>query len=75
VNVDFHAAHRSDAACDVAGTMLAAARRLAARSLGVDSIASTDEEFVFDDAPIKEELGDLPLSDPDVLKVPARRAA
>jgi anti-sigma regulatory factor (Ser/Thr protein kinase) len=27
-----------------------------------------DEEFVFDDAPIKEELGDLSLSDPEVLK-------
>ncbi len=27
-----------------------------------------DEEFVFDDAPIKTELGDLPLSDPEVLK-------
>jgi hypothetical protein len=26
-----------------------------------------DEEFVFDDAPIKETLGDLPLSDPEVL--------
>ena len=26
-----------------------------------------DEEYVFDDAPIKEELGDLPLSDPEVL--------
>jgi len=26
-----------------------------------------DEEFVFDDAPIKEELGDLPLSDPEVI--------
>ena len=27
-----------------------------------------DEEFVFDDAPIKAALGDLPMSDPDVLK-------
>ena len=27
-----------------------------------------EEEFVFDDAPIKDELGDVPLSDPDVLK-------
>lgn len=26
------------------------------------------DEFVFDDAPIKEELGDLPLSDPEVIK-------
>jgi len=25
------------------------------------------EEFVFDDAPIKEILGDLPLSDPEVI--------
>ncbi len=27
-----------------------------------------EEEFVFDDAPIKDELGEVPLSDPDVLK-------
>lgn len=27
------------------------------------------KEFVFDDAPIKNELGDIPLTEPDVLKV------
>ncbi len=34
-----------------------------------------DEEFVFDDAPIKEDTGRPALSDPEVIDVSARRAA
>ncbi len=68
VNVDFQRSHIDRMPLgDVAGTMLSLL-------VGWPQVhwmlryRVDDEEFVFDDAPIKEELGDLPLSDPDVLK-------
>ena len=68
VNVDFQRSHIDRMPLgDVVGTMLALL-------VGWPQVhwvlryRVDDEEFVFDDAPIKEELGDLPLSDPEVLK-------
>ncbi len=68
VNVDFQRSHIDRMPLgDVAGTMLTLL-------VGWPQVhwvlryRVDDEEFVFDDAPIKEELGDLPLSDPEVLK-------
>ncbi len=68
VSVDFQRSHIDRMPLgDVAGTMLALL-------VGWPQVhwvlryRVDDEEFVFDDAPIKEELGDLPLSDPEVLK-------
>ncbi len=68
VNVDFQRSHIDRMPLgDVAGTMLSLL-------VGWPQVhwvlryRVDDEEFVFDDAPIKEELGDLPLSDPEVLK-------
>ena len=68
VNVDFQRSHIDRMPLgDVAGTLLALL-------VGWPQVhwvlryRVDDEEFVFDDAPIKEELGDLPLSDPEVLK-------
>jgi len=68
VNVDFQRSHIDRMPLgDVVGTMLSLL-------VGWPQVhwvliyRVDDEEFVFDDAPIKEELGDLPLSDPEVLK-------
>ena len=68
VNVDFQRSHIDRMPLgDVVGTMLALL-------VGWPQVhwvlryRVDDEEFVFDDAPIKEVLGDLPLSDPEVLK-------
>jgi hypothetical protein len=68
VNVDFQRSHIDRMPLgDVVGTMLSLL-------VGWPQVhwvlryRVDDEEYVFDDAPIKEELGDLPLSDPDVLK-------
>jgi len=67
VNVDFQRSHIDRMPLgDVVGTMLS----LLVGWPQVHWILRyrvDDEEFVFDDAPIKEELGDLPLSDPEVL--------
>ena len=68
VNVDFQRSHIDRMPLgDVAGTMLSLL-------IGWPQVhwvlryRVDDEEFVFDDAPIKEELGDaLPLSDPEVI--------
>ena len=68
VNVDFQRSHIDRMPLgDVAGTMLSL-------MIGWPQVRWVlryrvdDEEFVFDDAPIKEELGDaLPLSDPEVI--------
>jgi hypothetical protein len=67
VNVDFQRSHIDRMPLgDVAGTLLALL-------VGWPQVhwvlryRVDDEEFVFDDAPIKEELGDLPLSDPEVI--------
>ncbi len=67
VNVDFQRSHIDRMPLgDVAGTMLSL-------MIGWPQVhwvlryRVDDEEFVFDDAPIKEELGDLPLSDPEVI--------
>ena len=68
VNVDFQRSHIDRMPLgDVVGTMLALL-------VGWPQVhwvlryRVDDEEYVFDDAPIKEVLGDLPLSDPEVLK-------
>jgi hypothetical protein len=67
VNVDFQRSHIDRMPLgDVVGTLLALL-------VGWPQVhwvlryRVDDEEFVFDDAPIKEELGDLPLSDPEVI--------
>ena len=68
VNVDFQRSHIDRMPLgDVVGTMLSLL-------VGWPQVhwvlryRVDDEEFVFDDAPIKEELGDvLPLSDPEVI--------
>jgi anti-sigma regulatory factor (Ser/Thr protein kinase) len=67
VNVDFQRSHIDRMPLgDMAGTMLSLL-------IGWPQVhwvlryRVDDEEFVFDDAPIKEELGDLPLSDPEVI--------
>ena len=68
VNVDFQRSHIDRMPLgDMAGTMLSLL-------VGWPQVhwvlcyRVDDEEFVFDDAPIKEELGDaLPLSDPEVI--------
>jgi anti-sigma regulatory factor (Ser/Thr protein kinase) len=67
VNVDFQRSHIDRMPLgDVAGTLLSLL-------VGWPQVhwvlryRVDDEEFVFDDAPIKEELGDLPLSDPEVI--------
>ena len=67
VNVDFQRSHIDRMPLgDVPGTLLALL-------VGWPQVhwvlryRVDDEEFVFDDAPIKEELGDLPLSDPEVI--------
>jgi hypothetical protein len=67
VNVDFQRSHIDRMPLgDVVGTMLSLL-------IGWPQVhwvlryRVDDEEFVFDDAPIKEELGDLPLSDPEVI--------
>jgi len=67
VNVDFRRSHIDRMPLgDVVGTLLALL-------VGWPQVhwvlryRVDDEEFVFDDAPIKEELGDLPLSDPEVI--------
>ena len=68
VNVDFQRSHIDRMPLgDVAGTLLALL-------VGWPQVhwvlryRVDDEEFVFDDAPIKQELGDaLPLSDPEVI--------
>ena len=67
VNVDFQRSHIDRMPLgDVPGTMLSLL-------IGWPQVhwvlryRVDDEEFVFDDAPIKEELGDLPLSDPGVI--------
>ena len=69
VNVDFQRSHIDRMPLgDVAGTMLSLL-------VGWPQVhwvlryRVDDEEFVFDDAPIKEELGDLPLSDPEVHRI------
>jgi anti-sigma regulatory factor (Ser/Thr protein kinase) len=68
VNVDFQRSHIDRMPLgDVAGTMLSLL-------IGWPQVhwllryRVDDEEFVFDDAPIKEELGDLPLSEPEVIR-------
>ncbi len=67
VNVDFQRSHIDRMPLgDVTGTMLSLL-------VGWPQVhwvlryRVDDKEFVFDDAPIKEELGDLPLSDPEVI--------
>jgi hypothetical protein len=67
VNVDFQHSHIDRMPLgDVAGTLLSLL-------VGWPQVhwvlryRVDDEEFVFDDAPIKEELGELPLSHPEVL--------
>jgi len=67
VNVDFQRSHIDRMPLgDVVGTMLSLL-------VGWPQVhwvlryRVNDEEFVFDDALIKEELGDLPLSDPEVI--------